>query len=275
VERTPVGPRYARPWSEPFAAFDRVQRELNGFLWSSELAFELVRQRLLDEELRNDSRWVHEVFADVKCHAFVPPGRVRSDPGLDGRPPVKYRVRVPRFERHLDRDLEPVSRFVIIAFHGALERFAKARLRPFFSSPPAGWDPGEPYDPDRAVERFIKESYPRWGQVLVDQRGIVLSPALGQDTTVKAQVHRMVRNKLTHQELEWPWSDAGIRRAAGHLAADQRKHAVEGVCDRASMLAANRPDVTILFFYAVFCFTDYRNFAAALDAALPRRPRHP
>ena len=113
-----------------YGQFAAEQRNLNAFLWSSEVAVELVRQRILpgyklvDGKTYADTRKVAEVF-EISCNALLP-GAPRNDDPSPREP--KYRARLREFEGDLGKNMTQFSKVVIVSIHGAFERFIKERV---------------------------------------------------------------------------------------------------------------------------------------------------
>ena len=86
----------------------------------------------------------------------------------------------------------------------------------------------------------------------------------------------MLRNSLVHLQhttfFDLAWSDREFRKKIDQSYSGARKTAVvQGVCDRVAKLSSSK-GVSPLFFYALFMLTNYRQFAKAVEDALPLPP---
>lgn len=233
-----------------------AQRHLNYFFWSSEIAYELVRQKVLANQ-ESDECLVHEVFSDIKCHAFVPPHRGT---------PAKYICKVSSFRDQLSRNLEQVSRYVIVRFHSCLEHFLQERIRSTEL-----WS-------TKQIIRLLKLPYQDLACEL--RKKSSLRSEIRKLTALRAQINRLVRNDVVHREASFSdecWADERVYQDALRLGEkstevvtkNERDLAIDQVCHSARNHAKENPTVPILFFYALFSLTNYRALAMEVDGALP------
>jgi hypothetical protein len=255
--------------SNAFKDFQKAQREVNHFFWSSELSYALVRHKLRTDELRNDARLVHEIFKDIRPrpHAFIPPTprtgstRVRK---------AKYEADVEKFYVDLAANLEALCCYVIVRFHSALELFIIERCNPFLAWRQASL----PEDEFRRKERAFKIlSYEKLEDYLRKNMaaGSALRAPIPRKDALVAQAYRMLRNGFVHN-WQVPWSDTKFRSQISnhsHWPRPDRHLVITSLCDDVANRCATRPDVPALFFYALFCLTRYRNLVSAVEKALP------
>jgi hypothetical protein len=249
--------------SAMFGEFGRAQHQINQFLWSSDLAYELIRQKVLTDSVRSDLRGVHQLFSDVTCRAFFLSTKARQAMKRGEKPKydAKYTASAEVFETDLRLDLEPVCRYVIVRFHSALERFIWDRCSPFL--------PLERMGKEKKVKsRFLGLPY----QDLEKNLGWAAhfrSP-IRVKVGVEAQGYRMLRNELIHKEQNWqpPWSDKTFREAIGRLPRQEGALISQNICESVARQVEKDPGTPPLFFYALFCLTGYRALAREIEAAL-------
>ena len=254
--------------SADFTRLSAAQRQVNAFFWSSEIAYELVRQQVLTPGLRQDSRRVDAIFGEINCNAFKPGTKARRAIAA-GRSPTfsaKYNADVAQFERDLRNNLEQICRHVIVRFYSAVERFLVDRAAPSLRLADL---PGDLRKKRR--QRFLATPFDLTERYLRGQ-GVTLHGALLPDVALMAQASRMLRNHVIHKEQDWqsPWTDTDFRKMiASSFGAEHRALVLRRLCDNAQRQADKQPEVPILFFYALFSLTDLRRFAEAMEAALP------
>lgn len=183
--------------SVPFLRLRAAQHEINQFLWSSEFAYELIRQKIV-APVRSDGRDIHEVFHDIKCHAFIPGTKAQEaiQMGIKPQHPVKYRAEISDFESHLRQNLEPVCRYVIVQFHSALEGFLWERTQSFLISAAIN------KTQRKAIQKhFQRTDYRELEQLL--SRHVTLRSSIPPKTASLAQTFRMVRNDVVHKDKHW------------------------------------------------------------------------
>jgi hypothetical protein len=254
--------------SAEFKDFSRAQHQINEFLWSSELAYELILQKMLTKESQTGE--VHKIFADVDCHAFVPGTKAYKLIQAGETPPHggKYEVTVGTFKIHLRENLESVCRYVIIRFHSALERYLWRRCQPLFIRTEMNRK-----ERKAAQKNFQGVSYQDL-QNKLSARTSLRAP-VDRKIALKAQCYRMVRNEFVHKD-DWrpPWSDAKLRKTIEQTFSEKEgKALVELVCKPITKRITRDPSTPALFFYALFCLTDYRKLAEELEKALPFSPK--
>lgn len=257
------------PGSAEFVEFAAAQRQVNAFFWSSEFAYELVRQQVLTADLRQDSRRIDTIFADIRCNAFKPGAKARRTIAA-GRNPMfrtKYHADVAQFERDLRNNLEQVCRHVIVRFYSALERFLVDRADPFLQL--AGLPPEKR---ERKRNTFAKKRCYEM-EAYLRELGAPLRNSVPSDIAVVTQACRELRNHVIHREQEgWqpPWTDTEFRETiTQRFNKDDTRLIMKRLCDNARRQADKQSDVPLLFFYALFSLTDLRRFAEAMEAALP------
>ena len=263
--------------SPAFRAFDRAQQQVNAFLWSSEFAYELVRQRILTEDVRTQSAGVHEVFKGVACHAFIPTNKAMQKirQGRKPRFPAKYHANPIVFETDLRNNLEQICRHVIVRFHTALEQYLFVRTRLLLKLDEL---PTEKKQKAR-IDSFLKTSYVDMQRVLSEDpfRVPFGENKIDHECALLAQVFRELRHHVVHRETkeEWqpPWKDQQFREELL-----QKKFILDKVnisvvrrklFRRIDERIARQEEVPLLFYYALFSLTDVRKFAISIDAALP------
>jgi hypothetical protein len=256
--------------SDEFSKLEVAQRQVNAFFWSSEFAYKLVRQKVLTGEIHcRNPNTVDTVFADVNCHAFVPPNiaRRRRAAGEIPRFNTKYNATTRQFEIDLRNNLEQICRYVIVRFYGALEQYLTTRASPFLNL--AGLGSSARYN---KIRNFQSTAFQDMAKYL-DNEGAALQKSVPSDKAALAQACRMLRNHVVHKEGEWqpPWKDDEFRNQIEKTFADNDDLSLimRGLCDKAKRRAENQGDVPVLFFYAIYSLTDFRNFANAIEAALP------
>jgi len=257
--------------SPEFKAFASAQHQVNQFLWSSEFAYELILQDVLTAQVRAASGGVHQIFAGIDCHAFKPSTKATraQKEGKVPRHSAKYQASVAAFENHLRDDLESIARYVIIRFHSALERFIWVRSQPFLHFERLNHDEFK-----KAAGKFQRTDYHKLETALREKTS--LRTPIDRKKAQIAQCYRMLRNEFIHKEDDWAqaWTDADFRASIKSTFHEEASALIHAICDSVDRRTNKKPHTSALFFYALFCLTDYRNFATEVEGALPLPP-HP
>src|SRR5579862_4166648 len=200
--------------SKPMQELTHRQHQINKFLWSSEIAYELIRSRILSKELSVDpNRRVEGTFPDLHCRAFIETTASRKQREKGNEPKYKghYNPFLPTFDQDLLRNLEQVCRYVIVRFHSALEHYIWTRCKPFLrvEDTPIDQLPGK--QRRKFKSDFQGTSYPRLQHEL--EKSYPFLEPIPQKTALLAQGFRLVRNEFIHKEDDWtpPWSDSAFQ----------------------------------------------------------------
>jgi hypothetical protein len=249
---------------EPFAEFTKTQTQLNYFFWSSELSYALVRQKLIKSGLSSGNIAVTAAFTglDPLPHAFV--HNMKEAP--------KYREKLETFDEHLGKNLEPLSRYVIMRFHTALEHFLHSRMEPFIDSQKM------PKDAKAKLRNNLKKCGYHVLQAELE-KFLTLRCPIPEKEAIVAQMYRLLRNSIVHSsareyyDAHWP-HELFLERIQNTeiFTEDQKNYIAKRVTRKIADKCAGRKRTPPLFFYALFMFTDYRNFATSVEAALPLAP---
>jgi hypothetical protein len=122
----------------------------------------------------------------------------------------------------------------------------------------------------RKIKRFQDTEFHRMEKYLRD-KNVPFRCSVPSDKAVLAQAFRMLRNQFIHKEEKWrpPWNDADYRKRLVCFKLSDRRLILRRVCDGAKRLADEQGDEPLLFFYTLFSLTGFRNFAEAMEDALP------
>lgn len=246
-----------RPPSIAFATFRHAQKVLNDFFWSSELSFNLVRQRLLSEPGMRALSCV-DAFGDVRASALIAPNNRSRRAHFDKT--------VGAFEGLLVANLNDTSCHVIIRFHAELDRFLDQRL-----SPLRRWS-------DNARKRWRALPYQDLAEFLCEQRLIARADAIDRCDALQAQVYRVMRHKLAHVDDSADALALDPATLRHRVTSDPRARAaieelkvVRGLTLFEETAAAARRSQSNpeFMFHALFALRSIAGLAAALDKALP------
>jgi len=267
--------------SRAFIEFDQEQYLLNKFLWSSEVAHEIVRQKFLIPELLKRTEPLRLLFdPPLRCNAFIPPA--------NGKHPSKYEEPPNVFCEHIERNLEANSKLVVVHFNRAFERFLRMRLKL-----------KQLKDADqKTVEKLRKyfkiggsENYLEW----LGNLGISASFNVPFKHFLDVCIYKEVRHDIAHADDDAsinfgdkPWSDETIvakcKKNAGWngrrifpipTTDEQLKAAIQRVWGGARKMHSisksdvNREGEPLIFFYALFSLGAYRKLAASIERSLP------
>jgi hypothetical protein len=243
----------------PFKEFTNAQTHVNGFFWSTELSYEIVRQLVLAPlEKEERQKTVYALFhQQVKANAFVETTkqrRLRRD-GKKADHHGHYDVKIGEFEHDLKKDIEHASLYVLLHFHTMLENFLRKRLG----------EVGFTAQQCKALWR----SYPDLPKLL-EQNAVTLRAPLSQAVLWRAEIFRTLRNIVTHEKIDLrptPWSHRTLLKKL--QAKKCPVYAVDEVCMQAGRSAHKSPDLPLLFFYALYCLTNYNDFAREINKSLP------
>lgn len=261
-------------------AFKELREEqllLNRFFWSSEVAFALVRQKSLSEIEMESTKPLRELLSPrLICNAFIPPSNHKQ--------PSKYEATPKDFRGHLDINLAINSKFVILHFNRAFERFLRRRSRL------EGLDGPQQTDLYRYLKRGASRDYTKWllGINVQTSRNVPFEYFLD------VRIYQEVRHDIAHADDESspnfgaaPWSDKLIiekcekdagwnhKRMFPESTLDERSEAIKRVCKGAqnsqsrSKTALDPEGQPLIFFYALFSLGAYRKLAKALEISMP------
>lgn len=255
--------------SAAFKEFRRVQRKLNYFLWSTEIAVGLVKDRVLKDEILQSSLPVNQLFPELTGNAFKAPANKKY--------PVKYARYAWQFDQDLEENLSSSCKLVIVRFHRALERFLEARFRAAYPNS------------DRMGKLFSYVGHGGGPNSVGELRGLgipTLQP-IPHALMLNARIYAEVRHNIAHGDGrdtvdvgEGIWVDTKVRdrcmRNEGYRgpmferATDEDiAKAVNRVCGGAQR-KHEKTGQPLIFFYALFCFGAYRKLVEAVELAFPR-----
>lgn len=256
---------------EPFVEFTKTQTQLNFFFWSSELSYALVRQKLIRKSLQGADAAVTEAFTGL---APIPHAFVKNTKGK-----AKYQKKLSEFDEHLERNFEPLSRYVIFRFHTALEHYLTRRMRPFAdaydaSGEPVPWKIGKSGRGSDLLKDLQKTNYHKLQSKL--EKICALRRPILEEAALRAQTYRLLRNSSVHSNVveyyDKHWPEEAFRKKiakADIFTHAQKTYIAREITEKIRKKCDERRDTPPLFFYALFMLTDYRNFAQSVEAALP------
>jgi len=156
--------------SEARARLREAQKELNWFLWSSELSygFALTSQ---DLRLQDPECDINQALADVKSVAWYP--------NYKGAP--KYRTKISTFKEQLLRNTTYMYRSVLISWYTYFEFFLEERVRPVVNHKKY-WGP---------LTHSLNASCLTVSKYSIRPRTVVL-----------ADLIRLIRNQMVHARFE-------------------------------------------------------------------------
>jgi hypothetical protein len=236
-------------WSSAFKQFDLRQQELNYFLWTTELTYGIVKSRQILEEYSAGER-ACLALEDVICEAWFPTSKGN----------VKYSKTVGHMQKQLDKNFVVVLSSVSVLFVTYFEVFVQQRF-PDFSAEYR--KKRKPMPAPANLVRALQDKYP--------------SLQIKPDLTLKADLIKAIRNVYVHEGMEGiprkidapsvqNWKERVKTRSYSQEHIDKAVTDVVGSAIRKSNNASrNGKDLPVEFFYALFTFTDIRNFAEALE----------
>jgi hypothetical protein len=252
----------------PLEVFSLRQTELNRFLWTTELVYGIVKQdKLLENLPQGKPAW--EVLSHVRSEAWFPTAKSRRL----GAPTGKYSGTVAQMREQVDRNIVVVLWSVAAMFIAEYETYVETRF--------PGW--------------FI-ESTPRKGVFMIPRPTLLLKslrarfgPERGKpiaaQVVLKADLMKKIRNLYVHKglsgiprEVDDPELAAWVAQASKdgpypqQLARSVLEQVIGQAVDKSKAAGDGQKRLGEEFFYALFTFTNIRNFVLALDAAFPPDP---
>jgi hypothetical protein len=263
--------------SVQLAAFTRRQTELNRFLWTTELAYGIVKQdKLLREAPQDAPAW--EVLRHVRSEAWTPTAKSRRA----GAPAGKYSGSVGAMRRQIESNMSTVLWSVLALFIAEFETYVEHRF--------AGWFA------EKAGERNGPLTIPAPAALLASlqpyfAKSAAKAPVAPIDVGIvlRADLMKKVRNLYVHKGLDGIPRDAAdpeiaawvtqVTKGRSPYSAEQANEIVTQVIGGAieANKSSGRPRARLgeEFFYALFTLTNIREFVVALDRSYPVDPAPP
>ena len=264
--------------SAPSAALKELgkrQSELNNFLWTTELLYSIVRDERYFENLPPD-QLARDALAHIRSEAWVATAKSRKA----GAPSGKFHGTIAEVREQIDTNVKLAYCSVAVMFIAEFEIFVKHRF--------AGWF-------EEASLKHIKDGkkgpfmVPPPIQLLKRLRAYFTKPPMGSiaiDVVLKADLMKTIRNLYAHKSQRGTPRGAGERDVIGWIAKVREDDPKTSEADAKAIVnevigkavASNRKAVREgknlgeEFFYAIFTFTNIRNFAVALDQSCPANP---
>ena len=252
----------------PLEVFSLRQTELNRFLWTTELVYGIVKQdKLLDHLPQGKPAW--EVLSHVRSEAWFPTAksqRLRAPVG-------KYSGTVAQMREQVDRNIVIVLWSVAAMFIAEYETYVETRFPGWYleSTPKKGI-----FMIPRPI-LLLKSLRARFGA----ERGKPI-PA---EVVLKADLMKKIRNLYVHKGLDGIPREIGDTELTAWVAqarkdgpylekqvGDVLEQVIGKAVDKSKAAGDLHKNLGEEFFYALFTFTNIRNFVVALDAAFPLDP---
>jgi hypothetical protein len=252
----------------PLEEFTGRQSELNRFLWSTELIYGIVKeQAILKDYPQRRKAW--DVFSHIRSEAWFPPTKAKGKSNREDA--IKYKGSVGQLRLQLDKNFVIVLWTVAAMFVAEFESYVESRFPKWVK-----W-----YAKEDAV--LLVPAPARLLKSLCQCYGVAEGAGIVASVTLKADLMKKIRNLYVHKGLRGiprKLNDAEIARwiatfgKAGSLySMDQARRVAGGVIGGAiaasRMAATDGKQLGEEFFYALYMFTNIRNFVVALDASFP------
>jgi len=243
-----------RAWSNAFRQFNSRQRELNHFLWTTELAYGIVKHRQILEKYSTMTP-AAEALKDVLSEAWF-----RSSKG-----DIKYKGSIGHMRAQLDKNFVFVLSGVAVLFVTYFEVFVQERF-------PALW----------REYRERRRTMPTPTTLMLDLQRKHPNLNVEPRIVMKADIIKMIRNIYVHEGIRavprsvadrhvQEWKER-VKRMTGYseaLVEDVAQSVVGAAARKSQRVTQMKKSLPEEFFYALFTFTDLRNFAEALEREAP------
>lgn len=254
--------------SSALIEFTRRQSNLNHFLWTTELIYGIVKQQGILEQYPQDERaW--KALSGVRSEAWFPTtkGRVKGDLSDS----IKYRGTIGQMRGQLDANFVIVLWSVAAMFVAEFETYVEARFPEWVKEQSSKSDLFMVPAPAQLLQKLCR---------FYDSDA---SENIDPYTTLKADLMKKIRNLYVHKGLggiprtmndaEIDSWIAKVSKGDSPYSVDQAKkvvrHVIGGAVAKSRAAAKDSKQLGEEFFYALFTFTNIRNFAVELDANLP------
>lgn len=240
-------------YSDAFKRFTTHQTELNCFLWTTELAYGIIRQRrILDQYPRNSMAWA--ALNDITCQAWFP----------NHKGQVKYRGTIGHMQNQIDGNLINVLSSVAILFVTYFEVYVQERIPSLYGSDGTGR-----FNQIPAPAKLISEIQKKYSSFCVDS-----------EIVVRADLIKKIRNLYIHQGNEnvpRKIGDANVTKwietlVKGGYPRDLVEKVANDIVGSAVKMSYNASQsgkhLPEEFFYALFTFTNIRRLAEAMEQNL-------
>jgi hypothetical protein len=244
-----------RAWSNAFRQFNTRQQELNHFLWTTELSYGIIKHRQILETYPATTL-AGEALKDVVSEAWFPSSQGK----------IKYKRSIDHMRRQLDKNFVFVLSGVAVLFVTYFEVFVQERC-PTLS----------------AEYRERRRTMPTPTTLMRDLQRRHPSLTVQPEIILKADLIKVIRNVYLHEGIRavprsvadprvQEWKDRVKRMSAAYsdVLVEEVVQSVVGAAARNSKKALQKKkSLPEEFFYALFTFTDIRNFAEALEREAP------
>jgi hypothetical protein len=241
--------------SPTMATLRNSHRELNYFLYSTELSYGLVLTGA-DPRLADRERFVSKALANVYASAWYPSNQGR----------VKYRAQVSSFLDQLTRNMQHISRALLVMWYSHFENYLEERVRP-----------------------LIKEKHKKWGPLtgsLFCDSLVKAATPVQLKTVLRADFCRLIRNLATHASSRLPdqydhpdvadWIGDRTEDVKTKWACPDPEKTVNEAVDYVLGQAINHRNAAekegrrenLEHFYALFSFTNLDSLAVEIEEAL-------
>lgn len=253
--------------------FKREQTLINEFLWSSEIAYELVMQEHMTDDMRKSTRPLRAHLSKLHCNAF----KATADPKK-----IRYKSTPGEFEDHLKRNFEAANKLVVVNIYRAYERFLNERVK--LPSLDAGHQ--------KELHTYLKSGASKHFHGTLKKIGVTVGPLSAdlRNQFLDVEVYHQLRNSIAHGDSndeinigDEPWSDETLykyclenKNRAGRVVFPrnttiaEREAAVVRVCDGARKKKNRWPAEPLIYFYTLFSLGAYHKLARSIDQALLR-----
>ncbi len=247
--------------SPEMAKLRSVQRELNHFLYSTELSYGLALTGE-DARLANADALVSDVLADVYASAWYP-----SNQGE-----IHYKVNTAKFLEQLGRNVRYVSRAVIVQWVPYFEEYLERRVRHFLE-PKQKWGPltkSLSFGRLRQAPVPIRISSLLRADFCREIRHLVVHGSPDLPDSYDHPHVRLWRDKRINDLKNGPWIDHASRtNAACRQLVMEALHYVHGQAinhKKATEREGRRENLE--HFYTLFAFTNLDSLAVEIEEAL-------